>query len=406
MSRFLLICLIVLSLGLHVHGGVASYSERGKVDFDKVMPLLNPYGTWAKIDGKWAYTPLNHEAPYTNGRWLYTEYGWYWKGNQPYSWLTEHYGYWKRSEDKVWSWYPGTNWLAEIVEFRMTDTHIGWRSGEVDDQGQFVESPEERYSKKEEWVVVTKAQFAGPIKPGMAMDATEADQFLLDATDCMHTYLTYRPIVSPGPHPADFLALNKDGGMFSPYQRQEVAPLPSVPSTPSSPVAEGTNAAPATTRPMTGTNAIAFAGTGDDADNDIDKRQVKYWVTMSLPTYWTPRPEDAKPEEIYIYRPDFYQDEDGIARRITLWYNPNTKTSLKDIFAQTAASQRKAQDSPDAAATPAQPAIPASSAHAHDPFSSPLDASYHSTSRSNGSASSSSASTNGPAPSGLANPSK
>ena len=135
---------------MNSRGGIASYTDRGTIDFDKALQLLNPYGTWSKIDEKWAYTPLDHEAPYTDGRWLYTEYGWYWKGNQRHSWITEHYGYWKRGEDKVWSWYPGPVWLSQIIEFRATPTHIGWRSGEVDRNGDFVESSEERYSRVDE----------------------------------------------------------------------------------------------------------------------------------------------------------------------------------------------------------------------------------------------------------------
>ncbi len=435
MLRPLLICLALLACGLNSHGGVASYTDRGTVDFDKVLPLLNPYGTWSKIDGKWAYTPLNHGTPYTDGRWLYTEFGWYWKGNQPTSWLTEHYGFWKRSEDKVWSWYPGTTWLAEIVEFRMTPTHIGWRCGEVDDNGQFVEAPEDRYNKPEEWTFVTKAQFAGPIKPGMALDSRAADEALLDATDCMHAYLTYRPIERPGPHPADFVALNKDGGMFSPYQHQELqtgaalevpkyeafvtsAITPSGSTTASTnaagaiapsgsattPAPSGLASAPATTPPQTGTNSLTLAGMGADADSDIDRRQVKYWITMSLPTFWTPRPAEAKPEELYIYRPDFYQDEDGVQRRVTLWFDPKAKTSLKDIFAESAA-RPKPDSAPtaDATAQAAQPATPAVPAKPHDPFSSPLDASYHPNSHASSASSKDDSSANGPAPTGMAN---
>jgi hypothetical protein len=398
--RIFLFCVALLCSGMNSTAGVASYTDHGTIDFDKALQLLNPYGTWSKIDDQWAYTPLDREAPYTNGRWLYTEYGWYWKGNHAHSWLTEHYGFWKRGADKVWSWYPGTSWLSEIVEFRATPTHIGWRSGAVDRDGNYIEAPEDRYAKPEEWTFVTKAQFAGPITPGIAVKADAAENLLLDSTDCAHAYLTYRPIERPGPHPADFVALCKDGEMFSPLQHEEMAPPPAIPGLPPpTPVAP---AVAANVAKMTGTNAPSLVGMGDDAEPAIDKRQVKYWVTMSLPTYWTPPPTDSKPDEIYLFRPDFYQDDDGIARRITLWFNPSAKTSLKDIFAETAA-----QTKPDAAADsggPAQAAVPATAAKPHNPFRSPLDSSFPS-SESHPSEASSKANSTTNAPSGLADPS-
>jgi hypothetical protein len=402
MLRVLLFCVMLLGGGLNSPAGVASYAERGSIDFDQALQLVNPYGTWSKIDGQWAYTPLDGEAPYTNGRWLYTEYGWYWKGNHPHSWLTEHYGYWKMSANKVWSWYPGPDWLAEIVEFRATPTHIGWRSGAVDSDGNYIEAPEDRYAKPEEWTFVTKAQFAGPITPGIVVKPAAVENLLLDSTDCNHAYLTYRPIDRPGPHPADFVGLCKDGGMFSPLQNEETPPSPFLPGlAPKVPMANSAAAI------ANGTNAPALAGTGADAEPAIDRRQVKYWVTMSLPTYWSPRPTDTKPDQIYLYRPDFYQDNDGIARRISLWFNPNSRTSLKDIFAETSAHS-KTNTAPASGATsgPSQSATPAIPAEAENPFQSPLDASYQPGSAprpTNPSTKANSTTTN--APSGLAAPS-
>src|ERR1019366_8618740 len=189
--RSALFCLALLGLGMISHGGMTSYTDRGKTDFDTVLQLLNPYGSWSKIDGKWAFTPSDHLAPYTDGRWIYTEYGWYWKGRLPHSWATEHYGYWKRGADKaVWSWYPGPYWLPEIVEIRATSKYIGWRSAEVDDSGNFVEPPIDRYSKTDEWTFVTLAQFAHTITPGLVAPPDVAQSQLEDSTDCSHTYFT------------------------------------------------------------------------------------------------------------------------------------------------------------------------------------------------------------------------
>jgi len=367
LSRFVLVCLVLLGLGTIAQAGMTAYTERGKTDFDTVIQALNPYGTWAKAaDGRWAYTPLDHQVPYTHGRWIYTEYGWYWKGAQPHSWVTEHYGFWKRGAEQVWSWYPGPFWLPEIVEIRSTATHIGWRSAAVDREGDFVERPEDRYTKTDEWTFVSIEQFANPITPEIVAKPDLAQKLLDDTTECRHTYVTYREIDRPGPHPADFLERCHDGGMFAPKPK-DVQPPPSA-------IVPGITPGFPATPPATATNAPPQLAS--------ELRQVKYWVTMSLPTLWSSPPEDAKPEEIYLYRPDMFQDEDGIARRIELWLNPASRKSatqrLNEVLGgggmPTVKTPGGTNDQP---ATPAVPATSATSAKAHDPFKSPFDDSFH-----------------------------
>jgi hypothetical protein len=362
--RCFVVCLVLLGAVAMARAGMnteTAYTERGQTDFDTFLQVLNPYGKWSKIEGKWAFTPDDHIAPYTDGRWLYTEYGWYWKGRAPHSWATEHYGYWKRSADKVWSWYPGPYWLPQIVEFRATTKYIGWRTGAVDSEGSFVEAPIDRYSKPEEWTFVTLAQFANPITPGIVAKPDVARDQLDDSTDCRHTYLTYREIDRPGPHPADFFDLSADGGMLAPKSMQDVAAAQAAlpkPAATNSPAAK-----------MTGVHLPVLIDAPTEVNPAADTRQVKYWVTMSLPTFWTPPPADAKSGEIYIYRPDTFQDGDGIARRITLWFNPKERSTLKDVLGNPAAALSK---STNAAAAPAPP-----KPRAHDPFRSPLDDTYH-----------------------------
>jgi len=363
--RLALLCLALLGLGPISHAGMTTetpFTNRGQADFDTALQLLNPYGAWAKIGGKWAFTPSDHLAPYTDGRWLYTEYGWCWKGNLPHSWATEHYGYWKRGKDRVWSWYPGPFWLPEIVEIRATTKYIGWRSAEVDDSGSFVEAPIDRYSKPDEWTFVTLDQFSNPITPDIVAKPDVAEAQLDESTDCRHTYLTYREIDRPGPHPADFADLCRDGGMLAPKSIQDEAV-----AAPPAPTPNTNNAAAI----MNGTNAPALLGT--QIDPAADTRKVKYWITMSLPTYWTKPQSEAKPDEVYIYRPDFYQDQDGIERRTTLWFNPNARTSLAEALGQNSPAL-KPQASAKATG-PGLPAVPASAEidQTSNPFRSPLD---------------------------------
>jgi hypothetical protein len=379
-----------LVLGTAAQAGITEFTDPGKTDFDTALQILNPYGTWAKSDGVWAYTPTDHFAPYTDGRWIYTEYGWYWKGNRPYSWATDHYGFWKRGADKVWAWYPGPYWLSQAVEIRASSSAIGWRSAAVDEEGNFLEAPIDRYTKPDEWAFVTRAQFANPITPSVLAKPDEAKRQLDVSTESRHSYLTYREIDRPGPHPADFVALSKDGGMFAPKTLEDLAPQP--PALTNGAALATNNAAHtvAATQP-----ALADQDGDDDAD---DRRQVHYWVTMSLPTFWTPKPPDAKPGELYIYRPDFYQDQDGIERRITYWFNPHARVTLKDALGSTAGPATRAADpSPESSPAAARPATPAEEATS-DAFRSPLDFPE----RSNSPHATPSASSKNPAPSGKA----
>jgi hypothetical protein len=390
--HFAVLCFALLGVGAVSRGGMTSdtpYTERGKADFDTALQLLNPYGSWSKINDKWAFTPSDHLAPYTDGRWIYTEFGWYWKGRLPHSWLTEHYGYWKRGADKVWSWYPGPFWLPQIVEIRATTKYIGWRSAEVDDEGSFVEAPIDRYGKTDEWTFVTLSQFANPITPAIVAPAAVAQIQLEDSTDCRHTYLTYREIDRPGPHPADFMGLAQDGangGLLPPGAQNPPTPVhPSAPPTPGNPAAAK----------AAGTTPPTLLGT--QVDPAADTRQVKYWVTMSLPNFWATPPPDAKPDQIYFYRPDFYQDQDGIARRTTLWFNPKARNTLADVMAE---SSQTAKSSPgNGPAIPATPALPATDAG--NPFHSPLDDSFHPASAPASTNASSKGSSKNPVPSGL-----
>ncbi len=361
---FVFVCLTLSGLAMISRAGMTSdtpFTEQGKADFDTILQILNPYGTWSKIGGKWAFTPRDHEAPYTNGRWIYTEYGWYWKGNLPHSWATEHYGYWKLSVDKVWSWYPGPFWLPEIVEIRETPTHIGWHSAEVDDDGNFVEAPIDRFSKSVEWTFITTNQFANPITPDMVAPPDVVKNELDDSTDSHHTYLTYREIDRPGPHPADVAKFCQDGKMLAPKTyRDELAD-------------ESTLHSPALATNLSATKAAAAPPPElEGTDVPIDTRRVKYWITMSLPTYWTSPPSDAKPDEIYLYRPNLYQDQDGIERRITLWFNPKARATLTDLLGQQSVDVKKTVAS--APNTPDTPAVPA--APEDNPFRSPLDENF------------------------------
>jgi hypothetical protein len=244
--------------------------------------------------------------------------------------------------------------------------------------GNFVEPPAVRFTKIDEWTFVKPAQFAGPITPEVAANAADTERMLEDSTDSIHSYLTYREIDRPGPHPADFVNLG-DGKAFAPMTAEDRAKAlrppaqakpAAKPGTPPSPTDAARVAASLT---ASETEPEIPQRPGADDPND-DPRQVKYWVTMSLPTRWTPAPPDAKSDQIYIYRPDFYQDQDGIQRRVAFWLNPSLRSS-EALHLQDVLNHRPSVAATAPAGGAAKPAEAAANVPARD-FSSPFEESF------------------------------
>ncbi len=64
--------------------------------------------------------------PYTNGRWVFTWYGWSWISNYNWGWGPYNYGRWYFSNYYGWIWIPGRSWSSNWVSWRCQGNYIGW----------------------------------------------------------------------------------------------------------------------------------------------------------------------------------------------------------------------------------------------------------------------------------------
>ena len=65
-------------------------------------------------------------TPYTNGQWVNTNDGWYFKAPTPYEETTSHYGRWAYSPALGWVWLPGRVWSPAWVDWRENDNYVAW----------------------------------------------------------------------------------------------------------------------------------------------------------------------------------------------------------------------------------------------------------------------------------------
>ncbi len=94
---------------------------------------LEPYGAWVHVtDYGWCWRPtvaVRNPAwrPYCDdGRWVYSDCGWYWHSYYSWGWAPFHYGRWSLHGSYGWVWVPDTVWGPSWVTWRTSDAYCGW----------------------------------------------------------------------------------------------------------------------------------------------------------------------------------------------------------------------------------------------------------------------------------------
>ncbi|MGD0338314.1 MAG: DUF6600 domain-containing protein [Bacteroidota bacterium] len=124
---------IVIFAAFSILIGMQSYGydeNRARVSFGVFFDALQPYGEWVDIsDFGYCWHPAGidrHWRPYMNGRWVWSDYGWYWVSYDDWGWAPYHYGRWMYDDYYGWIWVPDYEWGPSWVQWRYTNGYIGW----------------------------------------------------------------------------------------------------------------------------------------------------------------------------------------------------------------------------------------------------------------------------------------
>ncbi len=103
---------------------------RGGLDDAFFYNELEPYGLWVSHRSYgyvWIPRYVGYQwRPYTEGHWVWTDYGWTWVSAERWGWIAFHYGRWGWDRRLGWFWVPDIVWGPAWVAWRWGSGHIGW----------------------------------------------------------------------------------------------------------------------------------------------------------------------------------------------------------------------------------------------------------------------------------------
>jgi len=124
--------------------------------------------------------------PYSNGRWVFTYYGWSWESYYDWGWAPFNYGRWWYSSYYGWIWIPGSYWAPNWVMWRNSGNCIGWyphppRIHWRNHHGHWRRNHVIR-TKPKNWVFVEKKNFTKPVNPETAVSKENNSDLLKSST--------------------------------------------------------------------------------------------------------------------------------------------------------------------------------------------------------------------------------
>jgi hypothetical protein len=106
-----------------------SQQQPQQITYQQFYNDLSPYGNWVNYGGYgyvWIPSQPGFRPYYTNGHWVYTNYGWTWASDYNWGWAPFHYGRWMQDMSYGWMWVPGYEWAPAWVSWRGGSDYYGW----------------------------------------------------------------------------------------------------------------------------------------------------------------------------------------------------------------------------------------------------------------------------------------
>jgi hypothetical protein len=203
-------------------------TEADDVSVEVFYNQLEPYGDWVDA-GDYGYVWQPRDTgddwrPYADGHWAYTDAGWTWLSDEPYSWAVYHYGRWTKIVDLGWVWVPGTEWGPAWVSFRYSNRHIGWAplppeagfGGEVREIGAWSDSYYD--VGPTDYVFVDARNFGAPRIRDVQLPLGENVRFIDETTNITNIRVENGVVFNGGP---EYNVINRDSAQKIPRLRLE-----------------------------------------------------------------------------------------------------------------------------------------------------------------------------------------
>ncbi|MGB7296872.1 MAG: FecR family protein, partial [Candidatus Aminicenantales bacterium] len=113
--------------GQRIRGGVST--RYLPAELTSYADEFDSYGSWDEepsVGYVWRPTVEADWAPYSDGRWVWTSYGYTWVPYEPWGWTVSHYGRWGFSVSRGWYWMPGRRWGPAWVSWAVGGSYVGW----------------------------------------------------------------------------------------------------------------------------------------------------------------------------------------------------------------------------------------------------------------------------------------
>jgi len=125
-------------IGLKPKTALNNHSSKNSFSLSNIFGIKDAYSSTEDLATVYVWKPsldlgvvkVEGEAPvftpYTNGQWVNSDAGWYFKAPTPVEETVSHYGRWVNSPTAGWMWVPGRVWSPAWVDWKQNDDYVSW----------------------------------------------------------------------------------------------------------------------------------------------------------------------------------------------------------------------------------------------------------------------------------------